>query len=100
VGLRAVLNAVVKRKIPSPCRKSNPRTPIVHMFIYIYPVAAINAYDSWGRFLLEKLTVANFVKKFPSSYAISIFITVFTISHRFALSLTNWVQFTPHILVL
>jgi hypothetical protein len=29
VGPRAVLDAVVKRKIPSPLRKSNPRTPIV-----------------------------------------------------------------------
>jgi hypothetical protein len=29
VGPRAVLEAVVKRKIPSPRRKSNPRTPIV-----------------------------------------------------------------------
>jgi hypothetical protein len=28
VGRRAVLDAVVKRKIPSPCRESNPRTPI------------------------------------------------------------------------
>jgi hypothetical protein len=28
VGPRAVLDAVVKRKIPSPCRESNPRTPI------------------------------------------------------------------------
>jgi hypothetical protein len=28
-GLRAVLDAVVKRKIPSPHRKSNPRIPIV-----------------------------------------------------------------------
>jgi hypothetical protein len=26
---RAVLEAVVKRKIPSPRRESNPRTPIV-----------------------------------------------------------------------
>jgi hypothetical protein len=25
---RAVLDAVVKRKISSPCRESNPRTPI------------------------------------------------------------------------
>jgi hypothetical protein len=24
-----VLEAMVKRKIPSPCRESNPRTPIV-----------------------------------------------------------------------
>jgi hypothetical protein len=29
VGTRAVLDAVVKRKIPSPRRESNPRTPIV-----------------------------------------------------------------------
>jgi hypothetical protein len=26
---KAVLDAVVKRKILSPCRESNPRTPIV-----------------------------------------------------------------------
>jgi hypothetical protein len=30
VGPRAVLDAVVERKIPSPRRESNPRTPIVH----------------------------------------------------------------------
>jgi hypothetical protein len=29
VSPRAVLNAVVKRKIPSPLRESNPKTPIV-----------------------------------------------------------------------
>jgi hypothetical protein len=29
VGLRAVLDAVAKRKIPSPRRDSNPRTPII-----------------------------------------------------------------------
>jgi hypothetical protein len=29
VGLTAVLDAVVKRKIPIPRRESNPRTPIV-----------------------------------------------------------------------
>jgi hypothetical protein len=29
VDPRAVLDAVVKRKIPSPRRESNPRTPIV-----------------------------------------------------------------------
>jgi hypothetical protein len=29
VGPRAVLDAVVKRKIPSPRRELNPRTPIV-----------------------------------------------------------------------
>jgi len=29
VGPRAVLDAVEKRKIPSPCQESNPRTPNV-----------------------------------------------------------------------
>jgi hypothetical protein len=29
MGSRAVLGAVVRRKIPSPRRESNPRTPIV-----------------------------------------------------------------------
>jgi hypothetical protein len=31
VGPRAVVDAVVKRKIPSPRRESNPRTPIVQL---------------------------------------------------------------------
>jgi hypothetical protein len=29
VGLKAVLDAVVKRKIPNPHRESNPGTPII-----------------------------------------------------------------------
>jgi hypothetical protein len=29
LGTRAILDAVVKRKIPGSCRESNPRTPIV-----------------------------------------------------------------------
>jgi hypothetical protein len=39
VGPRAVLDAVVKRKIPSPRREPNPRTPIVQ------PLAKINIHD-------------------------------------------------------
>jgi hypothetical protein len=31
VGPRAILDAVVKRKIPSPRRDSNPRTPIIQL---------------------------------------------------------------------
>jgi hypothetical protein len=38
VGPRTVLDAVLKREIPSPHRESNPRTPIVQ------PVA-LNAYN-------------------------------------------------------
>jgi hypothetical protein len=40
VGPRAVLDAMLKRKIPSPCRESNPRTPIV------LPVA--QRYTDWA----------------------------------------------------
>jgi hypothetical protein len=35
VGPRAVLDAVVKRKIPGPRRESNPRIPIVHTRINV-----------------------------------------------------------------
>jgi hypothetical protein len=36
VGPRAVLDAVVKRKIPSPRRESNPRNPIVQLVAQRY----------------------------------------------------------------
>jgi hypothetical protein len=36
VGSRAVLDVVVKRKIPSPRRESNPRTPIVQPVVHKY----------------------------------------------------------------
>jgi hypothetical protein len=36
VGPGAVLDAVVKRKIPSPRRESNPRTPNVHPIAQFY----------------------------------------------------------------
>jgi hypothetical protein len=43
VGPRAVPDAVVKRKIPSPRRKSNPRTPIVQPVVQRYTNWAIPA---------------------------------------------------------
>jgi hypothetical protein len=36
VGPRAILDAVVKRKIPSPHRESNPRTAIVQTIAQCY----------------------------------------------------------------
>jgi hypothetical protein len=45
VGPRAVLDAVVKRKSPSPRRESNPRTPIIK------PVAQL--YTDWAITVLE-----------------------------------------------
>jgi hypothetical protein len=49
VGPRAVLDAVVKGKIPSPRRESNPRTPIVQ------PVA--QRYTDWAIMALNYLYV-------------------------------------------
>jgi hypothetical protein len=43
VGPRAVLDAVVKRKRPSPRRESNPRTPIVQCVAQRYTDRAITA---------------------------------------------------------
>jgi hypothetical protein len=43
VGSRAVLDAVVKRKIPSPRRESNPRTPIIQTVAQRYTDWAITA---------------------------------------------------------
>jgi hypothetical protein len=47
VGPRAVLDAVVKRKIPSPHRDSNPRTPIVQPVAQRYTDWVITAV--WAR---------------------------------------------------
>jgi hypothetical protein len=45
VGPRAVLDAVVKRKIPSPHQESNPRTPIVQPVAQRYTDWTITALD-------------------------------------------------------
>jgi hypothetical protein len=47
VGSRAVLDAVVKRKILSPIRESNPRTPIVQPAAQRYTDWAITALGSY-----------------------------------------------------
>jgi hypothetical protein len=47
VGIRAVLDAVVKRKISSPRRESNPRTPIVQLVAQRHTdwaITALNVY--------------------------------------------------------
>jgi hypothetical protein len=43
MGPRAVVDAVVKRKIPSPCQESNPRTPIVQPIAQRYTDWAVTA---------------------------------------------------------
>jgi hypothetical protein len=53
VGPRAVLDAVVKRKIPSSHRESNPRTPIVQTLAQRYTDWAITTlwdkYYTWNK---------------------------------------------------
>jgi hypothetical protein len=44
VGPRAVLDTVVKRKIPSPRRESNPRTSLIQPIAQRYTDSAINGY--------------------------------------------------------
>jgi hypothetical protein len=55
VGPRAILDAVVKRKIPSPHQELNPRTPIVQ------PVA--QHYTNWPVMALHDLNITPNVKK-------------------------------------
>jgi hypothetical protein len=43
VGTRTTLDAVVKRKIPSPRRESNPRIPIVQPVAQRYTLRAITS---------------------------------------------------------
>jgi len=44
------LEAVVKRKIPSPRRESNPKTPIVQLVVHLirpeYPLTVVDRYNS------------------------------------------------------
>jgi hypothetical protein len=47
VGPIAILDAVVKRKIPSPRRESNPRTPIFQPVAQRYTDCAITALPTW-----------------------------------------------------
>jgi hypothetical protein len=63
VGPRAVLDAVVKRKIPSPRRESNPRIPIVQPVAQRYTDWAITALLQCS---LEYENSANLNKKFVS----------------------------------
>jgi hypothetical protein len=68
VGPRAVLDAVVKRKIPSPRRESKPRTLIVQ------PVA--QRYTDWAIMaLLVSMTVGSFLNSW-------IFVEILRETHR------------------
>jgi hypothetical protein len=87
VGRRAVLDAVVKRKIPSPRRESNHRTPIVQpvaqgrQFIVGINNISVEGLSTFCVFFGTKCIserVMVLVKKFPTFYGTRNFITVFT----------------------
>jgi hypothetical protein len=70
VGPRAVLDAVVKRKIPSSRRESNPRTPNFQLVAQRYTDWAITAlkqdkyplnYVIWRDILLARLVHKNVI---------------------------------------
>jgi hypothetical protein len=56
VGSRTVLDAVVKRKIPSPLRESNPRTSIVQ------PVGTSTNRKEFGYEIRGKIESRNFLR--------------------------------------
>jgi hypothetical protein len=71
VGPRAVLDAVVKRKIPSPHRKSNPRTPIVQPVAQRYSDWAITALiEGWKL----QINFLKLVKKSKGKFVLVLFL--------------------------
>jgi hypothetical protein len=64
MGPRAVLDAVVKRKIPSSRRESNPRTPIVQPVAQRYTDWAIAALW-WDNITVHKGKRGHRVKDWP-----------------------------------
>jgi hypothetical protein len=66
VGSRAVLDAVVKIKIPRPIRESNPRTPIIEPVAQRYTDWAIMALH-WGSRISKLAVEINFNVKIPTA---------------------------------
>jgi hypothetical protein len=62
VGPRVVLYAVVKRKIPSPRRESNPRTPIIQPIAQRYTDWAITVLNDYRQVLLNSSDNTVFVR--------------------------------------
>jgi hypothetical protein len=65
VGPRAVLDAVMKRKIPSSRRESNPGTPIIQPVAHCYTDWAITALRLWKCFYLLKQKTWNVMTSKP-----------------------------------
>jgi hypothetical protein len=74
VGPTAVLDAVVKRKIPSPLRESNPRTPIVQPVAQRYTDWAITACRRWYIFYFDVLPNAFWIVHFISFNCVQFYV--------------------------
>jgi hypothetical protein len=71
VGLKSGLDAVVKRKIPSPRRESNPDHPIVHPIASRYTDLSITApenIDAGTLFVMFKSRAENVTTKYIYIY--------------------------------
>jgi hypothetical protein len=88
VGLRAVLKAVVKRKIPN---LAGNRTTAKIITLYYHLTTQL---ISWSKALLEKIIVTQLVKKFTSFYGTGKFITVFIGTCHWSLSSATCIQST------
>jgi hypothetical protein len=67
VGPRTVLDAVVKRKIPSPHRESKPRTPVVQPVAQRYTDWAIIFVGSWRWCIsIKRIVFLDFIHRLVS----------------------------------
>jgi len=64
---------------------------LTYLFTYFFTYLL----TPWGRFLPEKLTRSQLVKKFPAFYGTRRFITTFTSARQLSLSSASSIQSTP-----
>ena len=67
----------------------------VHIYILTYLLTYL--LTPWSRFLLEKVTGLQLVKKFPAFYGTRRFITELTSASHLSLTLASSIQSTTHI---
>ena len=73
------------------------RKLLTYLLIYLLTYLLTYLHTPWRRFLLEKLTGSQLVKKFPAFYGTWRFITAFTCARHLSLSWASSIQSIPHI---